>query len=135
MFRLLNDIIENEIKEPNLDFYSVIVETKPSVGARSPKLWNKGYSYEEKNIRMVPLDVSEEKIEQVFNYLKQDKCCLGGAVAVPYKERIFNLIKDNVEEEIKAIGSVNCFYRPRSSNFLTEDINNLAIEITSLSES
>ena len=121
MFRHLNDIIDNEINEQNLDFYSVIIGTKPSESARSPKLWNKGYSYEEKNIRMVPLDVSEEKIEQVFNYLRQDKCCLGGAVAVPYKERIFNLIKDNVEEEIKAIGAVNCFYRPRSSNFLTEE--------------
>ena len=32
-------------------------------------------------------------------------------VAVPYKETIFNLIKENVEEEIKAIGAVNCFYR------------------------
>ena len=68
MFRHLNDIIDNEINEQNLDFYSVIVGTKPSEGARSPKLWNKGYNYEEKNIRMVPLDVSEEKIEQVFNY-------------------------------------------------------------------
>ena len=121
MFRHLNDIIDNEINEPNLDFYSVIVGTKPSEGARSPKLWNKCYSYEEKNIRMVPLDVSEQRIEQVFNYLKQDKCCLGGAVAVPYKERIFNLIKDNVEEEIKAIGAVNCFFRPRSSNNLTDE--------------
>ena len=48
MFRHLNKIIENEIKEPNLDFYSVIVGTKPSVGARSPKLWNKVYKFEEK---------------------------------------------------------------------------------------
>ena len=78
MFRLLNDIIDNEIKEPNLDFYSVIVGTKPSKGARSPKLWNKVYEYEEKKVRMVPLDVREEKIEQLFNYLKQDKNCLGG---------------------------------------------------------
>ena len=112
MFRQLNDIIENEIKEPNLDFYSVIVGTKPSEGARSPKLWNKVYKYEEKKIQMVPLDVREDKIEQLFYYLKQDRHCLGGAIAVPYKERIFNLIKDNVEEEIKAIGAVNCFYRP-----------------------
>ena len=117
MFRHLNEIIENEIKEPNLDFYSVIVGTKPSVGARSPKLWNKVYKYEEKKIRMVPLDVEEGKIEQLFNYLKQDKHCLGGAVAVPYKETIFNLIKDNVEEEIKAIGAVNCFHRPANGSF------------------
>ncbi len=121
MFRHLNKIIENEIKEPNLDFYSVIVGTKPSVGARSPKLWNKVYKYEEKKVRMVPLDVREEKIEQLFNYLKHDKNCLGGAVAVPYKETIFNFIKDNVEEEIKAIGAVNCFYRPPPSSFLVDE--------------
>ena len=111
MFRYLNNIIENEVQEANLDFYSVIVGTKPSMGARSPELWNKVYRYEEKKVRMVPLDVREEKLEQLFNYLKDDKYCLGGAVAVPYKEKMFDLIKDNVNEEIKAIGTVNCFYR------------------------
>ena len=120
MFRHLNKIIENEIKESNLDFYSVIVGTKPSVGARSPKLWNKVYKFEEKKIRMVPLDVDEGKIEQLFNYLKQDKHCLGGAVAVPYKETVFNFIKDNVEEEIKAIGAVNCFYRLPSGSLIDD---------------
>ncbi len=120
MFRHLNKIIENEIKEPNLDFYSVIVGIKPSVGARSPKLWNKVYKYEEKKVRMVPLDVEEGKIELLFNYLKQDKHCLGGAVAVPYKETVFNIIKDNVEEEIRAIGAVNCFYRTPSGSLIDE---------------
>ena len=58
---------------------------------------------------MVPLDVREEKLEHLFHYLEEDKHCLGGAVAVPYKKKIFNLLKDNVREEIKAIGAVNCF--------------------------
>ena len=120
MFSHLNEIIENEIKEPNLDFYSVIVGTKPSMGARSPKLWNKVYKFEEKKVRMIPLDVDEGKIELLFNYLKQDKHCLGGAVAVPYKETVFNLIKDNVEVEIKAIGAVNCFYRPPSGSLIDD---------------
>ena len=119
MFSNLNNIIDNEIKETNLDFYSVIVGTKPSRGARSPKLWNKVYNYEGKKVKMVPLDVREERLEQLFDYLKEDRHCLGGAVAVPYKEKIFNLLKDNVREEIKAIGAVNCFYRPSS-----ESINN-----------
>ncbi len=120
MFRYLNNIIENEVEEANLDFYSVIVGTRPSMGARSPKLWNKVYRYEEKKVRMVPLDVREEKLEQLFNYLKKDEHCLGGAVAVPYKEIIFNLIKDNVKEEIKAIGAVNCFYRLTSGPLTDE---------------
>ena len=106
--------------EKNLDFYSVIVGTNPSKGARSPKLWNKVYNYEEKNVRMVPIDVQKKNFEELFNYLKEDKYCLGGAVAVPFKEKIFSLIKDNVEEEIKTIGAVNCFYRPNSSNLLND---------------
>lgn len=120
MFRYLNSIIENELEEANLDFYSVIVGTKPSLGARSPKLWNKVYEYEEKNIRMVPLDVKEEKLEQLFKYLREDKHCLGGAVAVPYKEKVYNLLKKNVKEEINSIGAVNCFYR-LPSGFLIDD--------------
>ena len=116
MFKALNDIIENEISESNLDFYTVIIGKKPSQGARSPKLWNKVYDYEKKKAQMIPLDVREDKLEQVFNYLKEDKHCLGGAIAVPYKEKIFNLIKDNVEEEIKSIGAVNCFHRPTNSS-------------------
>ena len=120
MFRYLNRIIENEVREANLDFYSVIIGTKPSLGARSPKLWNKVYEYEEKKIQMVPLDVREENLNELFKYLKEDKHCLGGAVAVPYKEKVYNLIKNNVKEEIRTIGAVNCFYRPTPSGFLVD---------------
>ena len=120
MFKALNAIVENEINESNLDFYTVIIGTKPSQGARSPKLWNRVYDYEQKKIRMVPLDVKSDKLEMVFNYLKEDKLCLGGAVAVPYKEKIFNLIKNNVNGEIKAIGAVNCFHRSASEPSINE---------------
>ena len=118
MFEALNTIIENKISESNLDFYTVIIGAKPSQGARSPKLWNKAYDYEGMKIQMIPLDVREDMLEQVFNYLKEDKQCLGGAVAVPYKEKIFNLIKDDVEEEIKATGAVNCFHRPANRSLI-----------------
>ena len=121
MFSHLNRIIENEVREANLDFYSVIIGTKPSLGARSPKLWNKVYEYEEKKIQMVPLDVREENLDELFKYLKEDKHCLGGAVAVPYKEKVYNLIKNNVKEEIRTISAVNCFYRPTPpSGFLVD---------------
>ena len=87
MFKALNAIIENEINESNLDFYTVIIGTKPSQGARSPKLWNRVYEYEQKRIRMVPLDVNSDKLEMVFNYLKKDKLCLGGALLFPTKKK------------------------------------------------
>ena len=120
MFKALNTMIENNISGSNFDFYTVIIGKKPSEGARSPKLWNKVYDFEEKKAQMIPLDVREDKLEQVFNYLKEDKQCLGGAVAVPYKEKIFNLIKENVEEEIRAIGAVNCFHRPTNGSLINE---------------
>jgi len=120
MFKALNAIVENEINVSNLDFYTVIIGTKPSQGARSPKLWNKVYDYEGKKAQMIPLDVREDKLEQVFNYLREDRLCLGGAVAVPYKEKIFNLIKDNVGEEIRAIGAVNCFHRPGNGSLINK---------------
>ena len=120
MFKSLNNIIENDVKFSNLDFYSVIIGKNPSKGARSPQLWNKVYTSEEKKIRMVPLDVKEENIEPLFNYLSNDQHCLGGAVAVPYKERIFNFIKKNLREEVKDIGAVNCFYRSPSSPLINE---------------
>ena len=118
MFKAINCIIDNEIRESNLDFYSVIIGTNPSRGARSPSLWNKVYAFEKKNIRMVPLDVRQENLEELFNHLKHDRQCLGGAVAFPYKEKIFNLIKDNVDEEIKSVGAVNCFYRPTTGSLI-----------------
>ena len=120
MFDSLNKFIENEIKETGLDFYSVIIGSKPSQGARSPSLWNKVYLLEQKNIRMIPLDVKEQNLEHLFTCLKEDKRCLGGAVAVPFKEKIFSLIKDSVKEEIKVIGAINCFYRSASDLCLSE---------------
>ena len=120
MFEAINRIIENEIKESNLDSYSVILGISPSEGARSPNLWNKVYEFEKKNIQMVPLDVRQENLEELFNHLKHDEHCLGGAVAVPYKEKIFNLIKGNVKKEIESIRAVNCFYRKPTGSLIDE---------------
>ena len=117
MFESLNNLVDNEVEEANLDFYSVILGKRPSQGARSPKLWNKVYDFEQKNVRMIPLDVKDDNLRKLFDYLKKDKKCLGGAVAVPFKEKIFNFIKDNVKKEIKSIGAVNCFYRLTSGQF------------------
>ena len=111
MFKDLNKIISNEITEYNLDSFSVIIGESPSKGARSPILWNKVYAAENKKTKMLPLDVSKENLEDLFLCLKAHPQCLGGAVAVPYKESMFNLLKDKLQNEIISIGAVNCFYR------------------------
>ena len=62
---------------------------------------------------MVPLDVRPENIKAVFELLEHNPKCLGGAIAVPYKETIFKFIQDRLPENIKQIGAVNCFYRQK----------------------
>ena len=112
----LQKLVENELSIFSLDSFSVILGINPSEGARSPLLWNKVYRREKKNIKMVPLDVRPENIKAVFELLECNPKCLGGAIAVPYKETIFNLIEDRLPESIKQIGAVNCFYRKRKGS-------------------
>ena len=65
---------------------------------------------------MVPLDVKPENIKAVFELLECNPKCLGGAIAVPYKETIFKLIEHQLPENVKQIGAVNCFYRQKKGS-------------------
>ena len=60
---------------------------------------------------MLPLDVSSERLHELFLCLQEHKNCLGGAIAVPYKEVMFELLEDQLSSDIVNIGAVNCFYR------------------------
>lgn len=123
MFRELNQLINNEIHEQELDNFSVIIGSNPSQGARSPILWNKVYKEERKNTLMLPLDVSEDRLSALITFLQENKSCLGGAVAVPYKEKVFSLLKNKLPKEITNIGAVNCFYREKASNYFFTGTN------------
>ena len=117
MFSDINNIIENNIYDNDLDQFCVIIGLNPSKGARSPTLWNRVFSAEKKKIKMLPLDVTPESLEELFFCLQEHKNCLGGAIAVPYKEVMFQLLKDQLSTEIVNIGAVNCFFR--KNNFLS----------------
>ena len=112
----LAELVENDLSLFSLDYFSVILGINPSKGARSPLLWNKVYEREEKNIKMIPLDVRPENIKAVFELLEYNPKCLGGAIAVPYKETIFKFIEDRLPENIKQIGAINCFYRQKKDS-------------------
>ena len=92
-----------------------IIGSNPSQGARSPVLWNKVFKAEKKKIKMLPFDVKPENLEMLFYCLQDHPKCLGGAIAVPYKEKIFTLIKDQLPKEVKSIGAINCFFRKDNS--------------------
>ena len=107
MFSDINNIIENNIYDNDLDQFCVILGLNPSKGARSPTLWNRVFSAEKKKIKMLPLDVNPESLEELFFCLQEHKNCLGGAIAVPYKEVMFQLLKNQLSTEIVNIGAVN----------------------------
>ena len=111
MFSKINAIINNQVDETDLELFCTIIGISPSKGARSPVLWNKVFSAEKKKIKMIPLDVEPNRVEELFYSLQDNKRCLGGAIAVPYKEVMFGLTKSQLSPEVQNIGAINCFFR------------------------
>ena len=112
MLSALKKLISNKINIDNkYNKYSLIIGQKPSRGARSPKLWNAVFKSEDRNCRMLPLDVKEENVINLLNHLNNDNNFIGGAIAIPYKEVVAQWLGDNITIEAKQIGAVNCLYR------------------------
>ncbi len=105
------NLLKNKLDINEEKNFTAIIGSNPSKGARSPLLWN--YTFNKNNIdcKMHCFDVEENNIEEVINQLRNNNFFLGGAIAVPYKERIFDLLKNNVTPEAKNIGSINCLFR------------------------
>ena len=93
--------------------YAAILGAAPSKGARSPTLWNKAFQALDISAVMHPMDVASADLPEVIEELRDDPRFLGGAVAVPYKREILRCL-DELEDEARAIGAVNCFYRSGS---------------------
>ena len=96
--------------------YSAILGLKPSKGARSPKLWNKAYNHFHIKCKMVPIDIKEKNFQKKINSLKKDKNFIGGAITIPYKEKILKHLKGNFDRKVKRIGAVNCLIRDKKGN-------------------
>lgn len=111
---LIRYINNKNIKLSTNEKFVVIIGKSPSKGARSPKLWNNAYKKLEKKIKMFPLDVSQNNLKKLINHLKKNKNFLGGSVTVPYKQKIFEILKNNSSKEAKKIGAINCIYRVKN---------------------
>ena len=104
------------------DYYSVILGKNASKTARSPQVWNKWYEALKSPVRMKPVDVNTDKVfEELVSHLNDDEYCLGGAVAVPFKGKMADLLGCN-------LGAVNCFYRNDEGNFVGENTDAAAGE-------
>jgi shikimate dehydrogenase len=98
--------------------YTSIIGLSPSKGARSPKLWNRAYKkYGIKN-EMVPFDVTSKNLSKLVKFLNKDSNFIGGCITVPYKEKIFKLLKNNITKASKKIGAVNCLFRDKKGRLV-----------------
>ena len=90
--------------------YTLILGESPSKGARSPLLWNKTYSELKIDQKMYPRDIALKNFGDEIPKIFDDKYFIGGAVAVPYKEKIIDFT-NNRDEIISGPQAVNCLVR------------------------
>ena len=92
--------------------FSAIIGLNPSKGARSPKIWNKAYKSYSINSSMIAIDIENtKKLFQKLEELEKDHSFQGGAIAFPYKEKVFEWLNGSVEKEVLNIKAVNNIYR------------------------
>ena len=102
--------IENKINLSEINSFCAIIGEKTSNGARSPILWNRCFKYFNIKSIFLAFDVDKKNLNRLVKHLKKESKFLGGAITVPYKEKIIPYL-DKIEEEAKLIGSVNLIYK------------------------
>jgi shikimate dehydrogenase len=115
----INSLITNSIDESCLsEPFSVMIGAKPSLGARSPILWNAILAHKSK---MICLDInSQDRLAMLFKILESNPLCLGGAVTSPYKEDFLHMCSRSTSMASDT-GSCNNFYRDSSGYFLADN--------------
>jgi|TARA_B110001450_G_scaffold206699_1_gene196898 shikimate dehydrogenase len=128
MLEKINNLTTNSVDVDFNSNYAFIVGVNPSEGARSPLLWNAVFSDFGSDMRMFSLDVISENLELLLDELNADSNCIGGCVAVPYKERVFKWLGENTTRETLSIGAVNSLYRHDGELFGTNTDGEGAIQ-------
>ena len=93
-----------------MENYTLILGENPSKGARSPVLWNKTYSHFNISQKMYPKDIALNEFDIQIPKIFKDCNFLGGAVAVPYKEKIIHYT-ENKKDILSGPQAVNCLVR------------------------
>jgi shikimate dehydrogenase len=114
----IKDLIENKIESVGLESYAGILGSRPSMGARSPLLWNAAFQAHQLSARMFPLDVKESNLTKLLEVLSIDSHFLGGAIAMPYKEKVASWLGKKITPEARKIGAVNCLYRDSEGSLI-----------------
>ena len=112
----INQISSNTVAIPARSSYAAIIGLNSSQGARSPKLWNAAFKAFDFDSQMIAIDVLPENLEDLLMLLKRDSRFLGGAIAAPHKEAAAQFLGNNLTNEARLIGSINCLFRDESAN-------------------
>tara|TARA_Y100001978_G_C23630263_1_gene403058 strand:+ start:243 stop:1124 length:882 start_codon:yes stop_codon:yes gene_type:complete len=128
----IESLIHNKLDFSFDKKYAAIIGSAPSKGARSPLLWNKAFKSLCLNTKMFPFDIGDNNLDHVLDYLKNDPNFIGGAVAVPYKEKVFNWLEknSNLTKESKNIGAVNCLYRGSKNELIGTNTDGEAAKLS-----
>lgn len=111
----------SKIKSIKAKSYCLIIGGQGANKARSPKIWNRILKKNKIDCKMIPLEVQKKHLKKLLEYLKKDSKFLGGAVAVPYKENVYNYLGNEVDIFTKKIGSVNCLFKEKKLKGLNTD--------------
>ena len=111
--------LSNELNYPDSKHYAAIIGGNPSKGARSPILWNKAFEKLGLDVRMLPFDVSLEKVDDLLQDLYYSQLFIGGCIAVPHKERTASKMFPYIASpQAQSIGAVNSLYRQPSGQLV-----------------
>ena len=92
------------------DSFAAIIGERPSLTARSPRLWNAAFRALNRNSRFLALDVTPDRLADVVAALRASDGFIGGSVAVPYKIDIIPAL-DTITSDTAIIGAVNAIVR------------------------
>ena len=115
---MIEKFLDNKIKIEKNKKFCCIIGTSPSKGARSPKLWTACFNEFKIKCNFYAFDVSEKNFGILINNLKKDKNFIGGAIAVPYKEKIIKYL-DKIDKVSESLGSINIIHNINNNLFGT----------------
>ena len=72
-------------------------------------------------LKCIHLMLRGKNLKKLLRYLEKDKNFLGCSIAVPYKEKAFEILNNNNDKSSIGIGSINCIYRDK--NFKLRGLN------------
>ena len=100
--------------------YCCMLGLTPSLGARSPILWNRFFECNHIHCRMYPVDIPNDlSIRKLLDDLSDDPNFLGAAVAAPYKTTVFESTSVTVDDpSAQSSCSVNNIFRSKDGRLM-----------------